>query len=105
MLSQPAVVHLQTSGILPASNPAIAVNGGLKPLTGHTIRVLPQSAGKSLTSGNLAETKPILHTTSSNTNMDVSSFQLLLVISPSTWKVYLLQICFQGAKNVLATHH
>ncbi|XP_034265684.1 cyclic AMP-dependent transcription factor ATF-6 alpha isoform X3 [Pantherophis guttatus] len=72
MLSQPAVVHLQTSGILPASNPAIAVNGGLKPLTGHTIRVLPQSAGKSLTSGNLAETKPVLHTTSSNTNMDMN---------------------------------
>ncbi|XP_026559159.1 cyclic AMP-dependent transcription factor ATF-6 alpha isoform X3 [Pseudonaja textilis] len=70
MLSQPAVVHLQTSGILPASNPAIAVNGGVKPLTGHTIRVLPQSAAKSLTSGNLSEAKPVLHTTSSNTNMD-----------------------------------
>ncbi|XP_070602864.1 cyclic AMP-dependent transcription factor ATF-6 alpha isoform X3 [Erythrolamprus reginae] len=72
MLSQPAVVHLQTSGILPASNPAIAVNGIVKPLTGHTISVLPQSAGKSLTSGNLAEAKPVLHTTSSNTNLDMN---------------------------------
>lgn len=105
MLSQPAVVHLQTSGILPASNPAIAVNGAVKPLTGHTIRVLPQSAGKSLTSGNLAEVKPVLHATSSNTNMDVSSSQLLFVISPSTWKAYLLQICFQAPQNALATHH
>ncbi|XP_058030534.1 cyclic AMP-dependent transcription factor ATF-6 alpha isoform X2 [Ahaetulla prasina] len=72
MFSQPAVVHLQTSGILPASNPAIAVNGGVKPLTGHTIRVLPQSAGKSLSCGNLAEVKPVLHATSSNTNIDVN---------------------------------
>ncbi|KAM3840221.1 cyclic AMP-dependent transcription factor ATF-6 alpha isoform 1-T1 [Vipera latastei] len=72
MISQPAVVHLQTSGILTASNPAIAVNGGVKPLTGHTIRVLPQTAGKGLTSGNLAEAKPVLHTTSSNTNMDMN---------------------------------
>lgn len=98
MISQPAVVHLQTSGILPASNPAIAVNGGVKPLTGHTIRVLPQAAGKSLTGGNLAEPKPVLHASSSSTNMDVSSFQLLFVISPSTWKAW-------GPKNVLATRH
>ncbi|XP_032082250.1 cyclic AMP-dependent transcription factor ATF-6 alpha isoform X3 [Thamnophis elegans] len=72
MLPQPAVVHLQTSGILPASNPAIAVSGGVKPLTGHTIRVLPQSVGKSLTSGNLTDVKPVLHATSSNTNMDMN---------------------------------
>lgn len=94
MISQPAVVHLQTSGILTASNPTIAVNGGVKPLTGHTIRVLPQTVGKGLTSGNLAEAKPVLHTTSSNTNMDVSSFQLLFVSSPSTWKAWGSPKCF-----------
>ncbi|XP_063154590.1 cyclic AMP-dependent transcription factor ATF-6 alpha [Candoia aspera] len=72
MLSQSAVVHLQTSGILPAANTAIAVPGGVKPLTGHAIRVLPQTAGKSLTSRNLAEAKSVLHATSPNTNMDMN---------------------------------
>ncbi|XP_061440180.1 cyclic AMP-dependent transcription factor ATF-6 alpha isoform X2 [Rhineura floridana] len=72
MLSQPAVVHLQTPGILPATNPAIAVTGGVTPLPGHAVNVLPQTAGKSLATGNLAEAKPVLLATSQNTSMDMN---------------------------------
>ncbi|XP_062989864.1 cyclic AMP-dependent transcription factor ATF-6 alpha isoform X2 [Elgaria multicarinata webbii] len=72
ILSQSAVVHLQTPGLLSTANPAIAVTGGVTPLPGHTVSVLSQTAGKSLANGNLPETKPVLHATSPNTSMDMS---------------------------------
>ncbi|XP_060132573.1 cyclic AMP-dependent transcription factor ATF-6 alpha isoform X2 [Zootoca vivipara] len=72
MLSQPAVVHFQATGILPATNPAIAVTGGVTPLPGHAVNVLPQTVGKSLATGKLTEAKPVLHAASPNTSMDMN---------------------------------
>ncbi|KAH0618228.1 hypothetical protein JD844_017242 [Phrynosoma platyrhinos] len=72
MLSQSAVVHLQTPGILPATSPTIAVTGGVTSLPGHTVNVLSQTAGRSLASGNITEPKPALHSASENTSMDVN---------------------------------
>ncbi|XP_044295044.1 cyclic AMP-dependent transcription factor ATF-6 alpha isoform X2 [Varanus komodoensis] len=72
MLSQSAVVHLQTPGILPATAPAIAVTGRVTPLPGHTVSVLPQTAGKSLATGNLAELKPVLQAASPVGSLDVN---------------------------------
>ncbi|XP_042320295.1 cyclic AMP-dependent transcription factor ATF-6 alpha-like [Sceloporus undulatus] len=72
MLSQSAVVHLQTPGILPATSPTIAVTGGVTSLPGHTVNVLSQTAGKSLASGNIAEPKSALHSAPENTCMDMN---------------------------------
>ncbi|XP_053101763.1 cyclic AMP-dependent transcription factor ATF-6 alpha [Hemicordylus capensis] len=72
LLSQSAVVQLQAPGILPSSNPVIAVTGGVTSLPGHTINVLPRTAGKSLANGNLAEAKTVLHATAQNTSMDMN---------------------------------
>ncbi|KAJ6654660.1 hypothetical protein lerEdw1_006682 [Lerista edwardsae] len=72
MLSQSAVLQLQTPGILPAPSPVIAVTGGLTPLPGHTVSVLPRTIGKSLANGNVAEVKPVVHPTAPDTSMDTN---------------------------------
>lgn len=78
MLSQSAVLQLQTPGILPAPSPVIAVTGGLTPLPGHTVSVLPRTTEKSLANGNVAEVK-LVHPTVPNTSMDVSSLCFVIM--------------------------
>ncbi|NXM71506.1 ATF6A factor, partial [Serilophus lunatus] len=63
VLPQPAVVQLQASGVLPASQPVIAVTGGTTPLQSHTVNALPPAAGNSSTSGKIPVAKPLLQST------------------------------------------
>ncbi|NXS09990.1 ATF6A factor, partial [Neodrepanis coruscans] len=64
VLPQPAVVQLQASGVLPASQSVIAVTGGTTPLQNHTVNALPAAAGNGSTSGKIPVTKPLLQSTS-----------------------------------------
>nr|XP_056701666.1 cyclic AMP-dependent transcription factor ATF-6 alpha [Euleptes europaea] len=72
VLSQPTVVQLQAPGILPATNPVIAVTGGVAPLPGHPISVLPRGVRNTLAHGNPAEVKPAVHATAPNSSTDVN---------------------------------
>ncbi|NWR61520.1 ATF6A factor, partial [Bucorvus abyssinicus] len=72
VLPQPAVVQLQTSGVLPASQPVIAVTGGTPPLHKPTVNALPPTAGNGSTGGKIPTTKPLLQSTPSAVGMDVN---------------------------------
>ncbi|KAL8178091.1 UNVERIFIED_CONTAM: hypothetical protein K2H54_029262 [Gekko kuhli] len=72
VLSQPTVVQLQAPSILPATNPVIAVTGGVTSLPGHSVSVLPRTVGNSLAPGNPAEAKPAIRATAQNTSTDVN---------------------------------
>ncbi|XP_060088430.1 cyclic AMP-dependent transcription factor ATF-6 alpha [Heteronotia binoei] len=72
VLSQPTVVQLQAPSILPATNPVIAVTGGVTSLPGHPVSVLPRAVGSSLSHGKPAEVKPAIHATAQNTSTDVN---------------------------------
>lgn len=73
VLPQPAVVQLQTPGVLPASQPVIAVAGGTPQLHNPTVNALPPAAGNGSTSGKIPATKPLLQSTPSPGGLDVSS--------------------------------
>lgn len=73
MLPQPAVVQLQASGVLPASQPVIAVTGGAPALQNHTVKALSSAAGSSSSSGKIPVTKPLLQSSSPAVGLDVSS--------------------------------
>ncbi|NWR36629.1 ATF6A factor, partial [Tachuris rubrigastra] len=72
MLSQPGVVQLQASGMLPASQPVIAVTGGTTPLQNHMVNALPPAAGNGSTSGKMPVTKPLLQSTTPAMGLDVN---------------------------------
>ncbi|NWS56570.1 ATF6A factor, partial [Chunga burmeisteri] len=72
VLHQPAVVQLQASGVLPASQPVIAVTGGTTPLHNHTVNALPPAAGNGSTSGKIPVTKPLLQSTTPAMGLDVN---------------------------------
>ncbi|XP_030135656.4 cyclic AMP-dependent transcription factor ATF-6 alpha isoform X1 [Taeniopygia guttata] len=72
MLPQPAVVQLQASGVLPASQPVIAVTGGAPALQNHTVKALSPAAGSSSSCGKIPVTKPLLQSSSPAVGLDVN---------------------------------
>ncbi|XP_074688890.1 cyclic AMP-dependent transcription factor ATF-6 alpha isoform X4 [Strix aluco] len=72
VLPQPTVVQLQASGVLPASQPVIAVTGGTMPLHNHTVNTLPPAAGNGSTNSKIPVTKPLLQNTTPAMGMDVN---------------------------------
>ncbi|NXW05264.1 ATF6A factor, partial [Fregetta grallaria] len=72
VLPQPAVVQLQASGVLPASQPVIAVTGGTTQLHNHTVNALPPAAGNGSTSGKIPVTKPLLQSITPAMGLDVN---------------------------------
>ncbi|NXH85463.1 ATF6A factor, partial [Edolisoma coerulescens] len=72
VLPQPAVVQLQASGVLPASQPVIAVTGGATPLQNHAVNALPPAAGNGSASGKIPVTKPLLQSSTPAMGLDVN---------------------------------
>ncbi|NXD90399.1 ATF6A factor, partial [Chaetorhynchus papuensis] len=72
VLPQPAVVQLQASGVLPASQPVIAVTGGATPLQNHTVNALPPAAGNGSASSKIPVTKPLLQNSTPAMGLDVN---------------------------------
>ncbi|XP_039555165.1 cyclic AMP-dependent transcription factor ATF-6 alpha isoform X2 [Passer montanus] len=72
VLPQPAVVQLQASGVLPASQPVIAVTGGAPALQNHTVKALSPAAGNSSSSGKIPLAKPLLQSSSPAMGLDVN---------------------------------
>ncbi|NWU01770.1 ATF6A factor, partial [Urocynchramus pylzowi] len=72
VLPQPAVVQLQASGVLPASQPVIAVTGGAPALQSHTVKALSPAAGNGSSSGKIPVTKPLLQSSSPGVGLDVN---------------------------------
>ncbi|NXB18885.1 ATF6A factor, partial [Rhagologus leucostigma] len=72
VLPQPAVVQLQASGVLPASQPVIAVTGGATPLQNHTVNALPPAAANGSASGKIPVTKPLLQSSTPAVGLDVN---------------------------------
>jgi len=87
VLPQPAVVQLQASGVLPASQPVIAVTGGTAPLHNHTVNTLLPAAGNGSTSGKMPVTKPLLQSTTPATGLDVSS-DCVMIADNQSWKQF-----------------
>ncbi|KAM4655151.1 cyclic AMP-dependent transcription factor ATF-6 alpha isoform 2-T2 [Amazona ochrocephala] len=72
VLPQPTVVQLQASGVLPASQPVIAVTGGTTPPHKHTVNALPSAAGNGSTTGKITVIKPLLQSTTPAMGLDVN---------------------------------
>ncbi|NWU65456.1 ATF6A factor, partial [Pterocles burchelli] len=72
VLSQPAVVQLQASGVLPASQPVIAVTGGTTQLQNHTMSALPPAAGNGSASGKIPVAKPLLQSSTPAMGLDAN---------------------------------
>uniref|UniRef100_A0A8B9PX34 Activating transcription factor 6 n=1 Tax=Apteryx owenii TaxID=8824 RepID=A0A8B9PX34_APTOW len=72
VLPQPAVVQLQASGVLPASQPVIAVTGGTTQLHNHTVTALPPATGNGSASGKIAMPKPLLQSSTPAMGLDVN---------------------------------
>ncbi|NXG56052.1 ATF6A factor, partial [Hemiprocne comata] len=72
VLPQPTVVQLQASGVLPASQPVIAVTGGTTQLHNPTVNALPPAAGNGSTGGKIPGTKPLLQSTTPAMGLDVN---------------------------------
>ncbi|KAM5236531.1 cyclic AMP-dependent transcription factor ATF-6 alpha isoform 1-T1 [Ctenodactylus gundi] len=60
LLSQPAVVQLQSPGVLPSAQPVLAVAGGAAQLPNHVVNVVPAPVVSSQVNGKLSVTKPVL---------------------------------------------
>lgn len=73
VLPQPAVVQLQASGVLPASQPVIAVAGGAPALQNQAVKALSAAAGSGSSSGKVPVTKPLLQSSAPAVGLDVSS--------------------------------
>lgn len=73
VLPQPAVVQLQASGVLPASQPVIAVTGGTTQLHNHTVSALPATAANGSANGKITVAKPLLQSTTPAVGLDVST--------------------------------
>ncbi|NXK66000.1 ATF6A factor, partial [Sylvietta virens] len=72
VLPQPAVVQLQASGVLPASQPVIAVTGGTPALQNHTVNALSPASGNGSSSGKIPVTKPLLQSSNPAMGLDVN---------------------------------
>ncbi|NWY30873.1 ATF6A factor, partial [Pheucticus melanocephalus] len=72
VLPQPAVVQLQASGVLPASQPVIAVTGGAPALQNHAVKALSPAAGNGSSGGKIPVTKPLLQSSSPAMGLDVN---------------------------------
>ncbi|XP_030311298.1 cyclic AMP-dependent transcription factor ATF-6 alpha isoform X1 [Calypte anna] len=72
VLPQPTVVQLQASGVLPASQPLIAVTGGTPQLHNHPVNPLPPAAGNGSTNGKIPVAKPLLQSTSPAMGLDLN---------------------------------
>ncbi|OXB84199.1 UNVERIFIED_CONTAM: hypothetical protein H355_007082, partial [Colinus virginianus] len=72
VLPQPAVLQLQASGVLPASQPVIAVTGGSPQLHNHPVNALPPTAGNGSTNSKIAVTKPLLQSTTPAAGLDIN---------------------------------
>ncbi|KAM6305444.1 cyclic AMP-dependent transcription factor ATF-6 alpha [Aegotheles albertisi] len=72
VLPQPAVVQLQTSGVLPASQPVITVTGGTTQLHSHTVNALPPAAGNGSTNSKMLVTKPLLQSSTPAMGLDAN---------------------------------
>ncbi|NXL18846.1 ATF6A factor, partial [Setophaga kirtlandii] len=72
VLPQPAVVQLQASGVLPASQPVIAVTGGAPALQNHPVKALSPAAGSGSSSGKIPVAKPLLQSSSPAMGLDVN---------------------------------
>uniref|UniRef100_A0A8C9G6M7 Uncharacterized protein n=1 Tax=Pavo cristatus TaxID=9049 RepID=A0A8C9G6M7_PAVCR len=73
VLPQPAVVQLQASGVLPASQPVIAVTGGTTQLHNHAVSALPPTAGNGSANGKITVAKPLLQSSTPAAGLDVST--------------------------------
>ncbi|NWY70242.1 ATF6A factor, partial [Erithacus rubecula] len=72
VLPQPAVVQLQASGVLPASQPVIAVAGGAPALQSQAVKALSAAAGSGSGSAKVPVTKPLLQSSAPATGLDVN---------------------------------
>ncbi|XP_071607407.1 cyclic AMP-dependent transcription factor ATF-6 alpha isoform X3 [Heliangelus exortis] len=72
VLPQPAVLQLQASGVLPASQPVIAVTAGTPQLHNHPGNPLPPAAGNGSTNGKIPVAKPLLQSTSPAVGLDLN---------------------------------
>ncbi|NXN18915.1 ATF6A factor, partial [Indicator maculatus] len=72
VLPQPTVVQFQASGVLPASQPVIAITGGTTPLHNHTVNALSPAPGNGSTNGKIPVTKPLLQSTTAAAGLDVN---------------------------------
>ncbi|NWS85264.1 ATF6A factor, partial [Toxostoma redivivum] len=72
VLPQPAVVQLQASGVLPASQPVIAVAGGAPALQSQAVKALSAAAGSGSSSAKVPVTKPLLQSSAPATGLDVN---------------------------------
>ncbi|KAM6261994.1 cyclic AMP-dependent transcription factor ATF-6 alpha isoform 2-T2 [Porphyrio hochstetteri] len=72
VLPQPVVVQLQASGVLPASQPVIAVPGGTTQLQNHTVNALPPAAGNGSASSKIPVTKPLLQSSTPGMGLDIN---------------------------------
>lgn len=88
VLPQPAVVQLQASGVLPASQPVIAITGGTTPLQNHTVNALSPAAGNGSASGKIPVTKPLLQRTTPAMGLDVSSDCVVIANNQSLETVF-----------------
>lgn len=88
VLPQPTVVQLQASGVLPASQPVIAVTGGTTPLHNHAVNTLSPAAGSGSTSGKIPVTKPLLQSTTPAMGLDVSSDHVMIANNQSLETVF-----------------
>ncbi|NWH64084.1 ATF6A factor, partial [Geococcyx californianus] len=72
VLPQPTVVQLQASGVLPASQPVVAVTGGTTRLHNNMVNALSPAPGNGSTNGKIPVTKPLLQSTTPAAGLDVS---------------------------------
>ncbi|XP_014384027.1 PREDICTED: cyclic AMP-dependent transcription factor ATF-6 alpha, partial [Myotis brandtii] len=72
VLSQPALVQLQASGVLPSPQPVLAVSGGATPLPNHVVSVVPTPVASSPINGKLSVAKPALQSTVRSVGSDIA---------------------------------
>ncbi|XP_070253262.1 cyclic AMP-dependent transcription factor ATF-6 alpha isoform X1 [Myotis yumanensis] len=72
VLSQPALVQLQASGVLPSPQPVLAVSGGAAPLPNHVVSVVPTPVASSPINGKLSVAKPALQSTVRSVGSDIA---------------------------------
>ncbi|NXD30476.1 ATF6A factor, partial [Spelaeornis formosus] len=72
VLPQPAVVQLQASGVLPASQPVIAVAGGAPAVQNPAVNALPAAAGSGSGGARVPVAKPLLQSSSPALGLDVN---------------------------------
>lgn len=98
LLSQPAVVQLQTPGVLPSAQPVLAVTGGATQLPNHVVNVVPAPVVNSPVNGKLCVTKPVLQSSTRSTGSDVSTFKILILKRnkqiPLAFVICCFEVCF-----------